>query len=117
MDFYVAGVEASARCYRESFGFTEPFRTPVHAELRLGEFTLGSRASAHSGRCTGHLGWRATAAELAVWTEEVGKAHAGLVASGVRTLSPPPGFLDSLRAAWVTDPGGNPVQVVTRRPD
>jgi hypothetical protein len=52
-----------------------------------------------------------------VWTEEVGKAHAGLVASGVRTLSPPPGFLDSLRAAWVTDPGGNPVQVVTRRPD
>jgi len=45
VNFYVDDVEASARFYRESFGFTETFRTPrhgrpSHVELRLGRFTL-----------------------------------------------------------------------------
>ena len=49
VNFYVKDVEVSARFYRESFGFTETFRTPedgqpVHVELRLGELTLGLAA-------------------------------------------------------------------------
>jgi len=34
---------------------------------------------------------------------------------GVRALSESHDFLDSLRAAWVADPDGNPVQIVMRR--
>jgi catechol 2,3-dioxygenase-like lactoylglutathione lyase family enzyme len=42
INFYVQDVEASTRFYRESFGFTETFRTlqsgrPIHVELRLGQ--------------------------------------------------------------------------------
>ena len=33
----------------------------------------------------------------------------------VRVWREPHDFLDSLRAAWVADPDGNPVQIVTRR--
>ena len=36
--------------------------------------------------------------------------------SQVPTLSPPQDFLDSLSAAWVDDPDGNPVQIVMWRP-
>jgi hypothetical protein len=32
----------------------------------------------------------------------------------VRTLSPPHDFIGTLRAAWVADPDGNAVQIVTR---
>jgi catechol-2,3-dioxygenase len=31
-------------------------------------------------------------------------------------LPAPHDFFDSLRAAWVADPDGNPVQIVMRRP-
>jgi catechol 2,3-dioxygenase-like lactoylglutathione lyase family enzyme len=46
INFYVQDVEASARFYRESFGFTETFRTPrsgrpIHVEMRLDQLTLG----------------------------------------------------------------------------
>jgi hypothetical protein len=41
--------------------------------------------------------------------------YADLTTRGVATLSPPHDFLDSLRAAWVADPEGNPMQIVTRR--
>jgi len=41
--------------------------------------------------------------------------RADLLARNVATLSPPHDFLDSHRAAWVADPEGNPVQIVTRR--
>jgi catechol 2,3-dioxygenase-like lactoylglutathione lyase family enzyme len=43
VNFYAEDVEVSARFYRESFGFTETFRTPehgqpAHVKLWLGEF-------------------------------------------------------------------------------
>lgn len=121
VNFYVRDAEVSARFYRESFGFTETFRTPAdgppaHVELRLGEFTLGL-ASADSlrevhGITAGPSGLRA---EVVLWTEDVDQAYADLAARNVRTLSAPHDFGGSLRAAWVADPDGNPVQLVVRR--
>jgi len=45
----------------------------------------------------------------------VDAAFADLSGKGVRVLSPPHDFLSSLRAAWIADPEGNPVQIVMRR--
>jgi len=46
INYHVKDAEVAARFYRESFGFTETFRTPdhgppVHIEMRLGGLTLG----------------------------------------------------------------------------
>jgi catechol 2,3-dioxygenase-like lactoylglutathione lyase family enzyme len=121
VNFYVQDVEVSARFYRESFGFTETFRTPadgqpVHAELRLSEFTLGLAAIDSLREVHGiTAGSGPPRAEVVVWTDNVDQAYAVLAASNVRTLSAPHDFLGSLRAAWVADPDGNPVQIVMRR--
>jgi catechol 2,3-dioxygenase-like lactoylglutathione lyase family enzyme len=121
VNFYVEDVEASARFYRESFGFAETFRTPqrgrpVHVELRLGQFTLGLAAIDSLREMHGIVAGRGgPRAELVVWADDVDRVHAALAAKGGRTLSEPHDFLDSLRAAWVADPDGNPVQIVTRR--
>ncbi|HEY7146659.1 MAG TPA: VOC family protein [Streptosporangiaceae bacterium] len=121
VNFYVQDVEASARFYRDSFGFTETFRTPDHgrprhAELRIGEFVLGLAAidalSEDHGVTAGSGPPRA---EVVLWTDDVDQAYAGLAARNVHTLSAPHDFLGSLRAAWVADPDGNPVQIVMRR--
>jgi catechol 2,3-dioxygenase-like lactoylglutathione lyase family enzyme len=121
VNFYVQDVEVSGRFYRDCFGFTETFRTPEHGqpshvELRLGEFTLGlaridSVREVHGVR----VGSGPPRAEVVVWTDDVDRAYTDLAARKVRTLSPPHDFLDSLRAAWVADPDGNPVQMVMRR--
>lgn len=123
VNLYVRDVEESARFYRESFGFTEMFRTPgqgppAHAELRLGPFTLGlatidSLREVHGITTSGSGPPRA---EVVVWTDDVDLACAELAARKVRTLSAPHDFAGSLRAAWVADPDGNPVQIVMRRP-
>lgn len=122
VNFYVRDVEESARFYRELFGFTETFRTPehgppAHAELQLGTFTLGlatmeSLRDVHGITTAGSGPPRA---EVVVWTDNVDLAYADLAARKVRTLSAPHDFAGSLRAAWVADPDGNPVQIVTRR--
>lgn len=122
VNFYVRDVEESARFYRDSFGFTETFRTPehgppAHAELRLGTFTLGL-ATTESLRDVHGIptaGSGPPRAEVVVWTDDVDVACADLAARNVRTLSAPHDFAGSLRAAWVADPDGNPVQIVMRR--
>ncbi len=121
VNFYVLDAEVSARFYRESFGFTEAFRTPehgrpVHVELRLGEFTLGLATIDSLREVHGiPVGSGPPRAEVVVWTDDVDRAYADLAARKVRTLRAPHDFVDSLRAAWVADPDGNPVQIVMRR--
>lgn len=55
-------------------------------------------------------------AEVALWTDGVDAAFARLVAAGAAPLSPPHDFIGRLRAAWVADPAGGPVQIVTELP-
>jgi predicted enzyme related to lactoylglutathione lyase len=50
-----------------------------------------------------------------MWTDDTDAAFAAVTAKGATVLSPPHDFLSaSLRAAWIADPDGNPVQLATR---
>jgi lactoylglutathione lyase len=119
VNLYVADVEASVRFYTELLGFTETFRTPetgrpAHAEARLGGLVLGL-AGFEAARSMHGLPAEPgpTRAEVAVWTDDVDVVYERLLARGVRSISAPHDFIGRLRAAWVADPDGGPVQIVS----
>ncbi|HEX8996158.1 MAG TPA: VOC family protein [Ktedonobacterales bacterium] len=122
VNYYVDDVERARRFYTELFGFVETFRTPrqgtpVHVELKLGALTLGL-ASKESSKAMHHLPLGSGGfprAELALWTNDVDGAYARLIEQGAPSVSAPHDFLAALRSAWVMDPDGNPVQLVSRR--
>jgi catechol 2,3-dioxygenase-like lactoylglutathione lyase family enzyme len=121
INLYVREIEPVRRFYCDLLGFTETFRTPrtgdpIHVELRLGGLVLGLARRGSIPEVHGFApGDGSPRSEIVVWTEDVDAAHAALVAGGATTLSPPHDFLEALRAAWVLDPEGNPVQLVQRR--
>lgn len=122
VNYYVNDVEGMAAFYREFFGFVETFRTPkegvpVHIEVRLGPFVLGL-ASIEAARSMHQLPIDpgSPRGEIALWTDDVDQAFAALTARGVRSISPPHNFLGTLRAAWLEDPEGNPIQIVAKLP-
>lgn len=121
INYYVEDVEIAVRFYTEHFGFVETFRTPeqgkpIHVEVTLGPLLLGlaSKEAGQSmhGLKLGPGGF--PRAELVVWTDNVDEAYAMLIEKGVPSVSAPHDFLLSLRAAWVMDPDGNPVEIVSR---
>ncbi|MEZ4861628.1 MAG: VOC family protein [Caldilineaceae bacterium] len=123
VNYYVNDVEGLAAFYCDHFGFVETFRTPdhgpaVHVEVRLGEFVLGL-ASIDAARAMHQLPLNPglPRGEIALWTDDVDVAYAALMAKGVRSISSPHDFLETppLRAAWVEDPAGNPIQIVCQR--
>ena len=122
INYYVEDVEIAMHFYVEQFGFVETFRTPkqgkpIHVELTLGPLILGlaskEAAQVMHGLRLGSAG--SPRAELVLWTDNVDEAYARLIEKGVPSVSAPHDFLSSLRAAWVMDPDGNPVQIVSRR--
>ena len=122
INYYVDDVERAVRFYTEHFGFVETFRTPKdgppdHVEVRLGGLILGLASKAAGQAMHGlPLGSGGPPrAEVVIWTTEVDAAYAELIALGVPSVSPPHNFLGMLRAAWVMDPDGNPVEIVARR--
>lgn len=122
INYYVDDVEIAVRFYSDNFGFVETFRTPKegkpdHVEVRLGPLVLGLAAK-EAGRAMHGLSLGpggSPRAELVVWTENVDDAYAMLMEKGIPSVSAPHDFLSSLRAAWVMDPDGNPVEIVSRR--
>jgi len=111
-----------AMAFYSELGFVEKFRTPAsgepaHVELTLSGFTLGiatvEAAKAHHGLSPeGEGRW----IEIVLWTDDTDTAVNALVAKGAPLLSPPHDFLEGrLRAAWIADPDGNPIQLVQRR--
>lgn len=102
-------------------GFIETFRTPasgtpVHVELKLDDFTLGiatiEAARQHHGL---HPKGEGCWIEIVLWSEDTDAALGALSASGAVVLSAAHDFLEgALRAAWVADPEGNPIQIVQR---
>ncbi len=122
INYYVEDVDIAVRFYTEHFGFVETFRTPKqgkpdHVEVRLGPLVLGL-ASKEAGKTVHGLPLGPGGfprAELVIWTENVDEAYATLLEQGVPSVRAPHDFL-SLRAAWVMDPDGNPVEIVSRMP-
>jgi catechol 2,3-dioxygenase-like lactoylglutathione lyase family enzyme len=107
--------------FYEGLGFRETFRTPkqgapVHVEVGLDGFTIGiasvDAVIADHG-LSPSLGGRPV--EIVLWTDDADRDYARLTAEGAPSLSPPHDFLANLRAAWVADPDGNPIQLVEHR--
>lgn len=120
VNIYVRDVEGMARFYRERFGFVEAFRTPadgtpVHIEVRIDGLRLGFADTAVARRMHGFVaGTDGPRHEVALWTDDIDATYAHLLANGAGPVSPPHEFLDGrLRAAWLTDPEGNHIQIVT----
>ena len=107
--------------FYEGLGFEERFRTPsqgppVHVEVSLGGLRIGiasvDAAIAHHD-LKPDLGGRPV--EIVLWTDDTDRDYARLTTDGATPLSPPHTFLEgALRAAWVADPDGNPIQLVQR---
>jgi predicted enzyme related to lactoylglutathione lyase len=78
----------------------------------LGIATIEAAKKHHGLRPEGEGGW----IEIVLWTDDTDAALTALVANGSPLLSPAHAFLDGrLRAAWIADPDGNPIQIVQRR--
>ncbi len=120
INLYLEGPGPDSAFYAK-LGFAETFRTPevgdpVHIELALDGFTLGiatmEAAREHHGlRPEGKGRW----IEIVLWAEDVDAAVERLTAEGAPLLSAPHDFLEgALRAAWVADPDGKPIQIVQK---
>lgn len=111
-----------AVAFYQQFGFTESFRTPEkgpiqHIELKLDGFTLGiatfeAAMQTHKLHPGGEGHW----AEIVVKTDDVDKAVSALVEKGARLITAPHDFAGGmLRAGWIADPDGNPVQIYQQK--
>jgi len=117
INLYSRDLSRAVSFYTE-LGFVETFRTPAsgppeHVELELDGFTLGivavEAAREHGLRPDGDGRW----IEIVLWTDDTDAAVSALTARGTPVLSPAHDFLDGhLRSAWITDPDGNPIQLV-----
>jgi catechol 2,3-dioxygenase-like lactoylglutathione lyase family enzyme len=119
-DFYCEAIAPALSFYRDRLGFSETFRTPRegspdHVELELEPLNLSVSTLAALRRDHGLTGGGGPPrAEVVVWVPDADRAYAQLKSEGVRGLSAPHAFAGVLRAAWVADPEGNPVQLVAR---
>ncbi len=121
LNYYVNDVETSVRFYTEHFGFVETFRTPKEGKPDYAEVTLDGLivwlVSKEAGKSVhglplGDGGF--PKAVMVMWTEDVDAAYAMLIKKGVPSVSHPHDFLWMHRSAWVMDPDGNPVEIVSR---
>jgi uncharacterized glyoxalase superfamily protein PhnB len=122
VNFYVQDVEASVAFYRDCFSFVESFRTPLegppaHAELRLDGFILSLATIEAAQQVHGiPAGAGPARAELVPWCDDVDRAYAALLSTGATTMTASHDFSGVLRAAWVADLDGHPIQLVMRLP-
>ena len=121
VNLYVDDVEEAVAFYHNLFGFVETFRTPkigepIHVELRLGGLILGL-ASIESLRAIHDVNLTPGTArsEIVLWTDNVDKALEELKEEGVKTLREPHDFNETLRAGWIADLDGNPIQIVQKK--
>ena len=113
---------SKALTFYKKLGFVEVFRTPdvgdpVHIEVLLDGFRLGIASIEAAERDHGlHPQGEGRWIELVVWTDDTDAAVSRLATEGATLLSPAHDFLEgALRAAWVTDPDGNHIQIVQKK--
>jgi catechol 2,3-dioxygenase-like lactoylglutathione lyase family enzyme len=107
-----------AVAFYSGLGFSESLRLPtegdpIHVDLVLDGYKIGI-ASVTSTREDHGLepipeGQRAA---VILWTHDTEQAYTKLTANGVHGLKPPHEWLGRLLIAWVSDPDGNPIQIV-----
>ena len=116
INIYTRDIARLAAFY-ETLGFRETSEgTPVHVEVKLDGLTIGIAsvdAAIVDHGLSPDLGGRPI--EIVLWADDTDREYARLTADGAPSLSPPHDFLGGrLRAAWVADPDGNPIQLVQR---
>jgi len=120
VNLYTSDIEAGLHFYRDLLGFAETFRTPAegipeHVELRLGGFTVGLGTVEAAKRVHGVEAVPGSPAMvLVVWTDDVDKAYAELVAAEVPVVQPPHDTGNNNRNALLRDPDGNLVEIVAK---
>lgn len=111
---------AKAKAFYQRLGFRLTFTAvidgeEVHHELELDGFVLGLAAVSSAREVHGLQPGQNAGSEIALWTDDTDAAVQYLLQNGATLLSAPHDFLDDLRAGWVRDPDGNPIQIVCRR--
>ena len=121
LNVYVQDIERSLQFYRDLVGFTETFRTPRqgtpdHVEMELGALNLAVSTLEALKRVHGMSGGGGPPrGEVVLWADDVDAAYSWLTARGVSSFSSPHNSAGVLRAAFISDPDGNPVQIAMRR--
>jgi glyoxylase I family protein len=120
-NIYTNNIEKSLQFYHGILGFTETFRVPKqgppsHVEMELGPLNLAVSTLEALRRDHGLSGGGGLPrGEVVVWVADADAAYSWMLSRGVPSLSPPHNFAGgALRSAWVGDPDGNPVQMVSR---
>jgi predicted enzyme related to lactoylglutathione lyase len=112
---------ARAVAFYSALGFVETFRTPAsgepaHVELKLDGFTLGIATLAAARDHHGLRPGDGRGIEIVLWTDDTDAAQRTLAARGAPVLAPAHDFVVGiLRAAWVEDPDGTPIQLGLRK--
>lgn len=120
-NIYTRSIAPSLHFYHDLLGFKETFRVPAngppeHVELELGPLNLGVSTLEALERDHGlSAGGGPPRGEVVLWVVDVDAAYSSMQAQGAPSLSPPHDFAGALRGAWVSDPDGNPIQMVNRR--
>lgn len=118
-NLYSTDVERAVAFYRDVLGCRQTFRYPAeglaeHVELRLGDvvIALSSRDAVHAeglpAPTSGHP------MELVVWCDSTDDGLAALRAAGTPVLVEPFGHVAGHRRAYVTDPDGNWIALVSK---
>lgn len=117
---YVADVERAAAFYRDRLGGVPTFRFPAEGALRHMELRIGDVVMAVTHRdAVLELGLPEPTAghpmQMTVWCDSVDEAVAALRAEGVPVLLEPRDHVAGNRHAYVTDPDGNWISLVSKR--
>src|ERR1022692_4800846 len=118
VNLYTNDIEAALVFYRDLLGFVESFRvptdgTPEHVELQLNGFTVGLGRVEAARRVHGVKAVPGSPSMvLVVWTDDVDKSYAELLAVGVPIIQPPHNTGNNNRNALLRDPDGNLVEIV-----
>jgi lactoylglutathione lyase len=120
VNLYTSDIEAAMHFYRDLLGFAETFRTPTdgvpeHVELQVKGFTIGlGTVAAARQRHDVEPSPGSPAMVLVVWTDDVDRAYAELVAAGAPAVQPPHHSGNNNRSALLRDPDGNLVEIVAK---
>ena len=120
INLYTADIEAGLIFYRDLFGFSETFRTPLegipsHVELQLDGFTLGlgtveAAREVHGVEPTPG----SPAMVIVIWTDDLDMTYSALVSAGIPIIQPPHETGNNNQNLLIHDPDGNLVEVVAK---
>lgn len=119
INYYVKNIEKSKEFY-EKLGFILNFTAIidgeiVHQEFVLDGFSLGIATHKSVEKEHGFTPGTNLGCELVLWVEDTDAAIEFCLENGATLLSPPHNFLDNrLRAGWIRDLDGNPIQLVSK---